>query len=194
MDEFEAGKSTIDAFKSITIKQAILFSKWAWDDISADIIKNCWIKTGILEKTLNLQEDEFLETIGEIDSIIKTVVQENSISAAEYIEIEREFDVSKEEITNEQIVKIVKEIDSKEEEEKELVETNGVVNDLNEIVIVTNNDAFKALKLFETYLLQNSIDEKSSKLLRDAYEVLREIKKEKGKQLSIFDFLTKEIK
>ncbi|KAF7687121.1 Tigger transposable element-derived protein 6 [Cucumispora dikerogammari] len=35
-----------ELYKSINIKDAIIYTKWAWDDVTSTTIKNCWNKVG----------------------------------------------------------------------------------------------------------------------------------------------------
>ncbi|KAF7685143.1 hypothetical protein CDIK_4108, partial [Cucumispora dikerogammari] len=35
-----------ELYKSINIKDAIIYIKWAWSDVTSTTIKNCWNKAG----------------------------------------------------------------------------------------------------------------------------------------------------
>lgn len=39
-------RSAYELYKELTIKDAILYTNWAWKDVTAEVIKRCWIHAG----------------------------------------------------------------------------------------------------------------------------------------------------
>ena len=62
--EMNEGKDfIINLFKKITIKDAVIFTKLAWDDVQDSTIKNCWIHT----KLVSSEQDKSISATGSIE-------------------------------------------------------------------------------------------------------------------------------
>ncbi len=95
LNKMEIGEDVFKAFKEITIKDAIIYLKLAWDEISPEKIHNCykhakWINEEIQEIGINVENyDEFLENAKFVDPVeqeefIKMNYNEKDILLEEY--------------------------------------------------------------------------------------------------------------
>jgi hypothetical protein len=79
--------------KPINIKDAINFASIAWQNVTRETIRNCWMKTGILPDGFldGLTEDsdpvEF-DSIGEIQNLIGRLPLDQPMDAQEYVMID----------------------------------------------------------------------------------------------------------
>jgi len=105
LGEFKNGLSTVEVFKRIN---AIIFSKWAWDEISAETIINCWKKTGLIDSDnfehVIVSSDE---NTNDIDEIIIKIITENPLSTNEYIDVENDLFNTEAELNDDTIIEMV---------------------------------------------------------------------------------------
>ena len=127
LEEFENGLSTVKAFKTINIKNAIIFSKQAWDEISAETIINCWTKTGLIDSDnfehVIVSKDE---NTNDIDEIIIKIITENPLSANEYIDVENDLFNTETELNVDTIIEKVLQSKNDEDDDVEAIDTDEI--------------------------------------------------------------------
>ncbi|CAG8663439.1 1970_t:CDS:1, partial [Paraglomus occultum] len=122
----------IDAFdtmnelpKSINIKDAINFMSTAWENVTKETIRNCWMKTsilpeGFLDEYLNDDsEPAVVDVIGEIQDLIEQLPLDQPMDAEEYMVIDDNV-IAREIPTDEEIISIVKNCESNESDDGDL--------------------------------------------------------------------------
>ncbi len=75
IEQVENGINVFTAFKTLTVKDALIFTKYAWDEISESTICNCFKKA---KWTTNLNDSEIITENPEID-IYDTFVSRSGI-------------------------------------------------------------------------------------------------------------------
>jgi hypothetical protein len=142
----------------LKISDSISFCADAWEAVTNRTIYNCWKKTGILpsfaaspfdnDNENSDNDDDENGDDDEIDEVQKLLDQYNNftsgelISAKEFILIDDDDNYGEEEITDEEIIKIVK--PNEEEIEDDLISqpkisTSEVLESLDKVLIFLNN-------------------------------------------------------
>jgi hypothetical protein len=95
LDIFENNDNELhnDIFKNITLKDAILFIKYAWDAVSSITITNCWRATNILNNNQPVLASEDRPDINVIQDMINTLTASSVCAASEFINITDEDNV-----------------------------------------------------------------------------------------------------
>jgi len=118
----------------LKIGDSISLCAEAWKAVTSETIRNCWMKTGILPSVITSpspspslsdeeqNDDEDLNEIEEIQELLdqySKFISDQLMSAEEFILIDDDDDYGEVEITDEEIVNMVKsnEIDLRDEEE-----------------------------------------------------------------------------
>ena len=123
----------------------------AWDKVTANTIKNCWIKTGILpssdddaEIILSKLEENSRRDNCQIQRSIDTLLgDDNNVSASDFLSIDDNIlSIEYEESTDQEIVDCVLGKDTEVE--------------ADEIIGVTNKEAIECLEKLQNYLVQEN--------------------------------------
>lgn len=123
----------------------------AWDNVTANIIKNCWIKTGILPSSdddaeiilSELEENSQRDNRQIQHSIDRLLGNDNNVSASDFLSIDDKIlSIEYEENTDQEIVDCVLGKDTEVE--------------VDEIIRVTNNEAIECLEKLQNYLVQEN--------------------------------------
>lgn len=168
-------------FLSINVKDAILFASWAWEKVTQQTIINCWKKTGLygsnIDSTCYAEDNGEIQIIEmELESIIKTIEIDDMLTGGEYIDIENTLALEHEK--------------DNDQSDSEVQEFSKILNDESEASFkkVSMKEALNALKTFESFVIQNSNDDKKYQFLKNAYNYIYFTKKKKLKQMTIADF------
>ncbi|KAM0673641.1 hypothetical protein GVAV_003018 [Gurleya vavrai] len=93
-------KQIADCFIKFSIKDAILFSKWAWDEVLEQTIINCWKRIIIIENydlrvklPAILNKEIFFRDLNEIEYNLGSLSIEEILSAEEYICFEDQLEL-----------------------------------------------------------------------------------------------------
>ena len=123
----------------------------AWDNVTANTIKNCWIKTGILPSSdddaeiilSELEENSQRDNRQIQHSIDRLLGNDNNVSASDFLSIDDKIlSIEYEESTDQEIVDCVLGKDTEVE--------------VDEIIGVTNNEAIECLEKLQNYLVQEN--------------------------------------
>jgi len=139
----------------LKISNAITLCSEAWKAVTSETIYNCWIKTGILPPVSTSpspldEEQNDNDSLSEKEEIQQLLNQYNNfksgefMSAEEFILIDDYDNYGEEEITDEEIVNIVKskEIEMEPEEELDLqtkISTSEALVSLDKVLSYINN-------------------------------------------------------
>jgi len=156
---------------NLKIMDSILLCKEAWNAVTNKTIYNCWLKTGILpscytspndeeqnseseeqdfeseeqdfkseEQDFEAEEREFQELLDEYYNLQNC---EKKINAKEYITIDKDINIGEEELTDEDIINIIKSNELEEEQQEETaqpkVSISEAMNSLDQIIAFINN-------------------------------------------------------
>ncbi|CAB4393707.1 unnamed protein product [Rhizophagus irregularis] len=156
--QFDSG---IDYVKNkLNIKEAIDYIAEGWNNVTQKTIRNCWIKTGILstyndddvdkkDSELNLDDDE-------IENLLNHLPKSDNI--IEYFQILDHEILTKENLTDEEIVNLV-------QADKENQEVDDDNND-DEIPVIPVKKAANALETFINFFEQQNDNEFNNEDLR----------------------------
>jgi len=159
----------------LQILGAIRFLVKSWDEVAQQTIRNCWIKTKLVE-TQEL-EPIAVETSDEISFSIESLNLENPMTFEEYVNIPEEVLI--EDISD-------TESEHEEEEDPQLID-DSVVEEK-----ITNNEAINACNTLIKYMEQQSDDYSSQlKILSQISGDVNQIKLKSRKQTSILNYFTK---
>ena len=123
----------------------------AWDKVTTNTIKNCWIKTGILPSSdddaeiilSELEENSQRDNRQIQHSIDRLLGNDNNVSANDFLSIDDKIlSIEYEESTDQEIVDCVLGKDTEVE--------------VDEIIGVTNNEAIECLEKLQNYLVQEN--------------------------------------
>ena len=123
----------------------------AWDKVTANTIKNCWIKTGILPSSdddaeiilSKLEENSRRDNCQIQRSIDRLLRDDNNVSASDFLSIDDNIlSIEYEESTDQEIVDCVLGKDTEVE--------------ADEIIGVTNKEAIECLEKLQNYLVQEN--------------------------------------
>jgi hypothetical protein len=123
----------------------------AWDKVTANTIKNCWIKTGILPSSdddaeiilSELEENSRRDNCQIQRSIDRLLGDDNNVSASDFLSIDDNIlSIEYEESTDQEIVDCVLGKDTEVE--------------ADEIIGVTNKEAIECLEKLQNYLVQEN--------------------------------------
>ena len=122
----------------------------AWDNVTVNTIKNCWIKTGILpspdddtEIILSELEENSQRDNCQIQHSIDRLLGNDNVSASDFLSIDDKIlSIEYEESTDQEIVDCV------------LGKDTEVVVD--KIIGVTNNEVIECLEKLQNYLVQEN--------------------------------------
>ncbi|CAB4405317.1 unnamed protein product [Rhizophagus irregularis] len=137
---------------------SILLCKEAWNAVTHETIYNCWLKTGILpscftspnnnkeqdseneEQDSEAEEQEFQELLDEYYNLQD---HEKEMSAEEFITIDKDINIGKEELTDEDIINIINSNESEEEQQEEITQPKVTIleamNSLDQVIAFINN-------------------------------------------------------
>ncbi|CAB5392180.1 unnamed protein product [Rhizophagus irregularis] len=144
----------------LNIKEAIDYIAEGWNNVTQKTIRNCWIKTGILstyndddvdkkDSELNLDDDE-------IENLLNHLPKSDNI--IEYFQILDHEILTKENLTDEEIVNLV-------QADKENQEVDDDNND-DEIPVIPVKKAANALETFINFFEQQNDNEFNNEDLR----------------------------
>lgn len=184
---YENGKNTFQCFKDISIKDAIIYCRKAWDEVLPSTIINCWKKTGFIDntKSKNAGECEIIENKSDLNDMIQSIFPDNFLQADEYLEIENVFD--------EELMSTINMVNDEELDNSYVLNGESSSSEkatalIKEKPIVTFYDAFNALKTIENFLFEENIDEKILSYIYELNNAIFKIKDSKKKQWTIYDF------
>ena len=165
---------------SLTIRDAIEFSAAAWDSVTQTTIKNSWYRTGILPPSMALDNDlvavdplsDDAEAEQELIVLIDRMLHiSDPLTVEKYILVDNQV-VSKEQMTDEEIVKFVNSEDTQEpennEESESLIKVKDALEGLANVVkYVQHNNlggvdfvTMKTLNSLKHQILRNNIENK----------------------------------
>jgi len=165
---------------SLTIRDAIEFSAAAWDSVTQTTIKNSWYRTGILPPSMALDNDlvavdplsDDAEAEQELIVLIDRMLHiSDPLTVEKYILVDNQV-VSKEQMTDEEIVKFVNSEDTQEpennEESESLIKVKDALEGLANVVkYVQHNNlggvdfvTMKTLNSLKHQILRNDIENK----------------------------------
>ena len=138
------------------ISDSISLCAKAWKAVTSETIHNCWIKTGILPPVTasplpsdEEQDDDDDDNLNEIEEVQKLLDQYSNfisselMNAKEFILIDDDNNYGEEEITDEEIINMVKSNEiNLEEEEEELVpkiSTSEALTSLDKVLSFLDN-------------------------------------------------------
>ncbi|KAG0440948.1 Tigger transposable element-derived protein 6 [Dictyocoela muelleri] len=76
-----------EIYKSINTKDAIIYSHWAWNDVTQECINNCRVKTGFLESNNNNMRDK------KSDELQPLIFDLNLVDPIEKVTLLEDFDI-----------------------------------------------------------------------------------------------------
>ncbi|KAG0421627.1 Tigger transposable element-derived protein 6, partial [Dictyocoela muelleri] len=184
--EYENGKLVNECFSNINIKNAIIYSKWAWDSVSVKTIENCWKKSSLIQNNNSIIEfsDEFEilnenqsiheitvvnENLDEIISIIGEVFNDENIKINDYINCDDDIDNNE---TDDFSNSVEIENSYSDFSNDELFVNESELFEDDKFVAITFESAYKAYKIFEEYILQNEAKEKTVNMLKIANDFM----------------------
>lgn len=148
----------------INIFDAINFISNAWNQVTVETIKSSWNKTKIINYNSSVAEDSNQESeINEINDLINELPFTDHLNADEFITIDQNL-VVQEEMTDDEIVKIVKQR-SENEDDNETDEPEP---------IVTGTEAIKGLEVALKYVQQKNL-EIDFQIIKSVNKLKREI-------------------
>lgn len=157
-------ESENDQVPDINIFDAINFISNAWNQVTVETIKSSWNKTKIINYNSSVAEDSNQESeINEINDLINELPFTDHLNADEFITIDQNL-VVQEEMTDDEIVKIVKQR-SENEDDNETDEPEP---------IVTGTEAIKGLEVALKYVQQKNL-EIDFQIIKSVNKLKREI-------------------
>ena len=139
----------------VKISDAISLCTGAWEVVTSETIYNCWVKTGILPSTITLplpsdEEQNNDDNLNEIEETQHLLDQYNNfvlgefMSAEEFILIDDDNNYGEEEITDEEIVNMVKSNENEIDLEEEFIlqqkiPTSEVLESLDKVLSFLDN-------------------------------------------------------
>lgn len=167
----EAGNRAEDL--RLDVLQAIRFIIQAWDDVDANVIRNCWRHTKILpdasvDSSEDIRQQENL-VFSDIANTLQALNLSHPMQAEEFLNIPDEsvvYEVPKDDQIIEELVYLFGDTDK---ENVDLEETD----DSNEKPIISTNVAISSLENVHTFLLQQDNAEEYIKLVRKVENFLR---------------------
>ncbi|KAG0438971.1 Tigger transposable element-derived protein 6 [Dictyocoela muelleri] len=87
-------------YKNLTLKDAVIFCKYAWDEVSCETIRNCWKKALPIFVQSDISPDEYFGDcdIIDYDDITKALFDEEAISEKELLLFDTNQEIKFEEI------------------------------------------------------------------------------------------------
>ncbi|GES85616.1 CENP-B homolog protein 2-like [Rhizophagus clarus] len=196
---FEEGKDINK--EKVNIKEAVDYLADAWENVSGDMIFNCWVKTGILPSTTDndiadatqVQQAILNKDVADINQIIEDLGAESDDPLADSLAnalndfCDLDEEIPTEDVLNENdIIKLIQE---------EMNEENDNSDDSeNEPVLVSLDDATKSLQTWVTFFEQQEIDEfknEDGHIFKKYLKTVHKLKMQTKKQAQITSFFRK---
>ncbi|CAB4417001.1 unnamed protein product [Rhizophagus irregularis] len=173
----------------INIKKCIKYTVYAWNNITQNTIKNCWLKADILPKNEDNETDmdnetdidikaerqirlTHIEELDEIQELIDKLDFENPFSADEYVQY-NDSEITTDMISNEEILKSVLPNNDNDNQEKE-------IEDLDPLLpLITHN---KAIGFYDKIILYLEQQEDVFNIKKEELKFVSKLKKEASKQ------------
>lgn len=173
MDMHENEVPVKQLFKKITIKEAIIFSKFAWDDVTTTTIQHCWNHTKLVNEKFEIKASGENE-INNLDCLINDLKLDDATSGSEYLEIESSIPVH---------------ISLDDCEIVEFVNDQSEDCEINSSLSITHKEAKKAFETLSNYFYQSEeCDSDYINLIRNISKKLDNLKC-KPKQQTLVDWL-----
>src|SRR6185312_13633770 len=189
---FEEGKDINK--EKVNIKEAVDYLADAWENVSSDMIFNCWVKTGILPSTndndiantTQIQQDILDNEVADTNQFIEDLgAASDKPLAAPLADALNDFCDLKKEILTEDVLNendIIKLIQEEMNEEK-----NNSDDSEDELVLVSLDDAIKSLQTWVTFFEQQEMDKfKNGKMYTFLKSILKQFMNLKYKLKSKF--------
>ncbi|KAF7685585.1 hypothetical protein CDIK_3668 [Cucumispora dikerogammari] len=108
-----------ELYKSIDIKDAIIYTKWAWDDVTSTTIKNCWNKAEYNFDNVSVEDPViqienyavFCKKMNILDLAEQDELFENIIGHNDFILGEADDVLLSEKIKDNELDKIIEEVE-----------------------------------------------------------------------------------
>lgn len=174
----------------INIKKCIKYIAYAWNNVTQNTIKNCWLKVDILPKNKNNETTDMdnetdmdieaerqirlthIEELDEIQELIDKLDFENPFSADEYVQYD-DSEITTDMISNEEILKSVLPNNDNDNQEKE-------IEDLDPLLpLITHNEA---IGFYDKIILYLEQQEDVFNIKKEELKFVRKLKKEASKQ------------
>ncbi len=119
LEKIEQGQDTFEAYKNLTIKDAIIMLKLAWNDIKKDTIVNCfkhakWIDNSNLEDLPNVYSIEHFDQFCNLPSILDPINEFEKIEFNEKDTVLEEYNQLISSDTNTLPEKVTEEVEHEE--------------------------------------------------------------------------------
>jgi len=186
ISEIDNCNTVEEIYKNINIKDAIIYSSWAWRDVSENCIFNCWCNTGLIQnKNQGEQENIECENLNEMIKELKLVDPIDSEILLNDFDIEDAISLQEADDYIEMKEQIVDEELKLCESSEECDEENSNIKNIN---ISQAYDIFEQLKNFifnqsDAFNISNSI--------KEIENFLHKKKRDGSRKTKITDFLIK---
>lgn len=143
----------------ISVKDAIIFIKNAWNDVTVSTIRNCWANTNLIVKENSFQKTEMEEDISltnkekELNNILIKLLPNEDFYASDFLSIAEENEIHGI-LDDDAIVNLMKPLDQKPTNENLDAHENSDPNDIS-IKTTSMEEARRALDILKSYFYQN---------------------------------------
>ncbi len=143
LEKVEAGENLFQVYKNLTLKDAIIYLYFAWQQISKTTIQNCFKHAGWFKK-----ENQAKNAVG--DDIVKVELYDEFVAKTMILDPIKEKDFMSIEY-NETIALLSDESLDKESSEEEVLQSA----EQSQIKIISVNECYNALHIIKEYFEQD---------------------------------------
>ena len=187
VSEIDSDSNVEALFKKLTMKDAVLYASQAWNEITNDVIINCWRSAGYS----GVKDDNIIESCGiaDYDLFIKELNILDPIKYDEYIGIKIDENDLFLDTFNEEFSELNATTVSDDECKEEVLSSENDCEECNKPITLT--DAKKCYETLKQYILSNN--EIHKELIDNVMKIESFIysMKSKMRQTKITDFLIK---
>ncbi|KAF7688384.1 hypothetical protein CDIK_2929 [Cucumispora dikerogammari] len=149
-----------ELYKSINIKDVIIYTKQAWDDVTSTIIKNCWNKAGYNFDNVDVEDSiiqienyaVFCKKMDILDLVKQDKLFKNILDHNDFILGEADDVILSEKINDNEVDEIIKEVEEVKEVKikKDLKETIKNFYELKEYLLKSSRPSEEGIKSLKT--------------------------------------------
>jgi hypothetical protein len=152
IDAYDMHQNLGTSLQALKISDAITLCSDAWKAVTAETIKNCWLKTGILpisEDAMEIDTGSNNQQVGDLQNLIdelNTIETSDKLDATEFITIDNDdsLEYGGTEVTDEEIISCVRptSLETEQEEEEgipQTITTAEVLKSLDTVISYVKN-------------------------------------------------------
>jgi len=151
IDAYDMHQNLGTSLQALKISDAITLCSHAWKAVTAETIKNCWLKTGILpisEDAMEIDTGSNNQQVGDLQNLIdelNTIETSDKLDATEFITIDNDdsLEYGDTEVTDEEIISCVRPTTLETEQEEEgilqTITTAEVLKSLDTVISYVKN-------------------------------------------------------